>query len=517
MNNMLILDGIFCSGMVLQRDRINRLWGSCPAGAQISASLDGQNCTVVCVDEAFTVRIPAREASSGHIIEITCGAETIVLEDVCFGDVYLLSGQSNMQLEVNRVMDISGDEVLAADFPLVRQFTVEPRYMFGAQAQDIVPRQWIKGVYPEVMGMSAAGFFFARRLHSELNIPVGLVLNAMGGSTIEAWMPEELLEQFGDYSSQIREFYDHDIFENKISGDEQAAMKWVAGLSVGDESSAAAAVPAEVDTYYIPSMTFDTALEGYCGSVWFYREVELDSVPDKDGLLYLGDIVDSDRTYVNGQLVGETGYRYPPRKYRLPTGLLKKGKNLIACRMVINGETGGFVPYHPYYLDTGFERIDLTGEWYMKRESRAEEYMTPALFPPVLPTGLYNASLYPIRNVEFSGVLWYQGESNVEAPDRYNEKFDAMITEWRKLTGQKLPVVCVELCDYIDPTSRDTEVPADWREMQRMQREQPRFTADCAVVCAADLGERLELHPQRKQELGERLAQEVLRLIYSRK
>jgi len=184
--------------------------------------------------------------------------------------------------------------------------------------------------------------------------------------------------------------------------------------------------------------------------------------------------------------------------------------------MVINGTTGGFVPYHPYYLDTGFERIDLSGQWLVRPESQAAQVMPPVLFPPTLPTGLYNASLYPLRNVEFTAALWYQGESNVESADRYNEKFDVMISAWRKLLGQKLPVVCVELCDYIDPTSRDTEVPADWRAMQRMQMDQPRFTADCAVAGASDLGERLELHPQRKQELGERLAQVTFALVYSK-
>lgn len=502
--------------MVLQRGRSNRLWGTCPQGAQLSAALDGQPCPTACADGRFSVTLPAQEASTGHIIEITCGDESLRLEDVCFGEVFLLSGQSNMQLEVNRVMDVSAAEVLAADYPLVRHFTVEPRYLFGRQAEEIVPAPWRKGVYPEVMGMSAAGFFFGRRMQEELDVPVGLVLNAMGGSTIEAWMPEELLEQFGDYAAQIKEFYDHDVFTARVSGEEKDNTDWHLALDREDEAASASAIPADAEPFTVPSMTFGTVLEGYSGSVWFYREVELESEPEGEGLLYLGDIVDSDRAYINGKLVGETAYRYPPRKYPVPAGLLKKGRNLIACRMVIKDSAGGFVPYHPYYLDTGAQRIELAGQWLMKTETRAAHPAPPVLFPPVLPTGLYNASLYPLRDMQFAGVLWYQGESNVTDPERYNEKFTVMMNSWRELLGQKLPVVCVELCDYIDPLSRDTEVPEDWRNMQRMQLRQPEFTADCAVARAHDLGEGLEIHPQRKQELGERLAQQALKLIYGR-
>jgi len=502
--------------MVLQRGRCNKLWGTCPQGARVSAALDGEPCEAVCCDGRFAVVLPAREASVGHTVAITCGDCSLRLEDVCFGDVFLLSGQSNMQLEINRVMDVSGEEILSADCPLVRHFTVQPRYLFGRQAQEIAPAQWKKGVYPQVMDMSAAGFFFGRRMQAELDVPIGLVLNAMGGSTIEAWMPEELLAQFGDYAHGIKQFYDHDAFTGRISGEERAKGEWIRSLDTANEAALASAVPADAVPYALPSMTRGTGMEGYSGSVWFYREIEIDSEPEGEGLLYLGDIVDSDRTYINGQLVGETFYRYPPRKYHVPAGLLGKGKNLIACRMVIDGTVGGFVPYHPYYLDTGSQRIGLEGEWLMKPETRAAQPAPPVLFPPVLPTGLYNASLYPLRDVQFAGVLWYQGESNVEDPDNYIEKFTAMMTAWRALLGQELPVVCVELCDYIDPTSADTEVPADWRNMQEMQLRQPEFTADCAVVRARDLGERLELHPQRKQELGERLAQQALTLIYGR-
>lgn len=509
---MLTLDGIFGSGMVLQRERTVRLWGQCSQGAAVSAALDGCPCVVLCADERFTVTLPPQPASCCHTIIVSCENERIELNDVCFGDVFLLSGQSNMQLPMSRVQDVSERETLTANYPFIRQFVVEPRYLFGRRADSLVSNPWTKGVYPEVMSMSAAGFFFARRIYAEQTVPVGLVLNAMGGSCIEAWMSEELLESLGIGTEAIQSFRDPDVFEKKTAADEKAFAGWLNSLLTGRESEEAGTVPGDAVEFTVPSMSFDTPLDGYSGSVWFYREVELDAVPDRDGLLYLGDIIDSDRTYVNGQLVGETAYRYPPRKYRIPAGLLRQGTNLIACRMVINCGVGGFVPDHPYYLDTGFERVDISGSWRMKKQTAASPAV-PVLSAPTLPAGLYNASLCPLKGLEFAGMLWYQGESNAAAPDGYSEKFTAMMGEWRGLLGQRLPVVCVEMCDYVDPAARVMDF-SGWKEMQRCQRELPRYVSDCAVASAADLGESLELHPQRKQELGVRLAREMTTLIY---
>lgn len=513
MNRKIIPDGIFSSGMVLQRERTVRLWGSCPADVTVTAELDGQPCEVSCENGRFTVTIPPQTASCGHVITVAGAEERVVMEDVCFGDVFLLSGQSNMQLTVDRVQDVSEKETREANYTQIRHFVVEPRYLFGRQAEEIVANPWTKGVYPEVMGMSAAGFFFARRLHEEKNIPIGLVLNAMGGSTIEAWMSEKLLGELGISTECIKPFYDHGFFVDKVSGEEQANTRWHEALSTGREAQDAAAIPEGTQTYSVPGMNFDTLLENYTGSVWFYREVELAEQPEGEGLLYLGDIIDSNQAYINGQFVGEVVYRYPPSKYTVPAGVLRKGTNLIACRMIIKNSVGGFVPDHPYYLDTGSERIDLAGEWLFKKQTES----TPApdvLFPPLLHTGLFNASLYPLKGLEFTGMLWYQGESNAGAPEGYSEKFTAMMNEWRTWLGQRLPVVCVEMCDYIDPAAKVMDT-SGWKEIQRQQREQPQHTPDCAVARAADLGESLELHPQRKQELGERLAQEMLRLAYN--
>ncbi len=522
MNRLLTLDGIFSDGMVLQRNRPAAVWGTCPDGAAVHAELDGSSCVVNCEKGRFTVTLPSQPASTGHRLSITCEDETVTLSDVCFGEVFLLSGQSNMELPAERVMDVSGDELLQADFPLIRQFRVEPRYMFARQAESLVPHPWTRAVFPDVLELSAAGFFFARRMQEQLDVPIGLVLNAMGGSIVEAWLPEEELYSFGGeegglgiYAGKVLPYHEPGALEAQVSADEKAKEAWLDSLRTGDETQTACAIPSDASEYTVPGMSFGTELEGWCGSVWFWREVTLDHEPAGDGFLYVGELIDSDRTYVNGTPVGETTYRYPSRKYSVPAGVLHKGRNIIAVRLVIDNGAGGFIPDHPYYLHTGRERIDLTGKWYMKKETAAQP-APPVLFPPDLPTGLYNASLHPLRGIEFAGLLWYQGESNTWAPERYNEKFDRMMTVWREHLGQELPVVCTELCDYIDPAVKVCDT-SGWKEIQRQQLRQPEVTSRCATVPAADLGESYELHPQRKAELGERLADAMLKLAYDRK
>ena len=510
------LDGIFSDGLVLQRERNAKLWGFCPEGETVTAFLDEQECTVECDCGRFLVTFTPQKASTDRVIKLMCGGETIVINDVCFGDVFLLSGQSNMELPVYRTLDLFEDEIKACDCENIRHFTIEQRFFFGEQAKDLAPNKWTKAVYPDVLLHSAAGHFFAKVMQKELNVPIGLVLNAIGGSAIEAWMSEETLAGFGDHSSGIKRFYDHRNFEDTIKSEEAAHVAWHEALLKENEALTAAEMPADTETFTVPGMSFDTILDDYSGSLWYYKEIELRDGSDEEGLLYLGELVDSDRTYINGQLIGETTYCYPPRKYTIPAGLLKKGKNLIASRVVFLNGAGGFLLDHPYFLDTGKERIDITGEWRVKTESKAPGHAPNVTFPPHLPTGLYNASLYPLKDMQFAGVLWYQGETNAGDPDKYSEKFTAMMTEWRKLFSQELPVVCVELCDYINPAERVNDLTG-WKLIQRQQREQPQHTENCAAVEAHDLGENYEIHPRRKKELGERLAHAMLRLAYKKR
>jgi sialate O-acetylesterase len=509
--SIITLDGIFKSGMVFQRYRKNLIWGHVNDSDFIRATLDGKSLETRLNGGLFEVVVPPHPAGTNHTITLSTADSSLELTNLCFGDVYLLSGQSNMELPLSRVLDVSEAEILSADFPLIRQFRLQSRCVLGRPAEDIPPADWIPAVWPHALGISAAGFFFARSMQAHDNVPIGLVLNAQGGSHIESWMSAELLDNFGEDMSILKPFFEKGALESSLKTQQAAFDGWYNALK-SDDSVRCSVQPDHAQPIPVPGMFFDTLLDGFCGSLWFYREVYLRREPTGQGLLYLGALMESDCVWINGEKIGCTGYRYPPRRYTVKPGILKKGRNLIAIRLVVNSGIGGFVPQQPYYLETGAERVELAGVWQYVEETRAKTAAPALLFTPSLPTGLFNASILPIRRVAFRAILWYQGESNAANPEGYDEKFAAMIKEWRALFGLQLPVICVEMPDYSEAAERTSDTTG-WAEIQRMQRNAPESVPLCAVARAKDLGMPFELHPQRKQELGERLAKAAQRLF----
>lgn len=513
MKKTLLPAGIFSDGMVLQRNAPNRIWGTDSLADEVTILLDEYIYKAKVESGRFSALLPERDAGTGFSIVLK-GSETIEINDVSFGDVFMLSGQSNMELPVGRVLDVSGDEVSAAEYPDICQYRLTPDFVFGENAESSLPvSKWTKAVPGEIMEMSAAGFFFAKRIREEIGVPIGLILNAQGGSSIEAWMPMTILNTFGDFSGQIEPFLGKGALETFLAQRDKRNEKWYESIDAGVREIYSKEIPAGVKNVCIPTMFAGEEPEGFSGSIWFYKEVFLESDPVGNGFLYVGELIDSDMTYINGVPVGETAYRYPPRKYDFDVSLLHAGRNLIAVRLVIEKGCGGFIPEHPYYLKAGNKRIELDGEWSYIIEKNAEYDSEESFMAQKLPTGLFRASILPLQGLSMKGVLWYQGETNSGEPERYDEKFSAMMSCWREHLAQDLPVVCVEMADYFDPITGSSE---GWSEIQKMQRRAPEMTELCEVVSAKDLGAPYELHPQYKSQLGLRLAERVLDFIYHR-
>jgi sialate O-acetylesterase len=513
MEKTLLLAGIFSDGMVLQRDAVNKILGTDSLADEVVILFDGNK--IICKTSAgrFSVELPARGAGTGFSIVVK-GSETIEIKDVSFGDVFMLSGQSNMELPVGRVLDVSGDEVAAADYPDICQYRLTPEFVFGENEYSSLPAsKWTKAVKGEIMEMSAAGFFFAKRIREEIGVPIGLILNAQGGASIEAWMPMSELDAFGNFSKEIEPFLEKGSLTDFLTEREKRIYKWYESVDAGVGAIYSKEVPEGAKIITLPAMFNSEEKDGFSGSIWFYKEVFLESDPGVNGFLYAGELIDSDKTYINGVQVGETAYRYPPRKYCFDASLLHAGKNLIAIRLVIENHFGGFIPEHPYYLEASNKHIELTGDWFYVIEKEAEYDIEESFMAQKLPSGLFRASILPLFGLSMKGILWYQGETNSGAPDRYDEKFSAMISCWREHLAQDLPVVCVEMADYHDPVTGTSD---GWSEIQKMQRGAPDSTTLCEVVSAKDLGAPFELHPQYKSQLGGRLAEKVLDFLYHR-
>lgn len=265
------------------------------------------------------------------------------------------------------------------------------------------------------------------------------------------------------------------------------------------------------DSMELPAYLNGTQLENIRGSIWFRREIDVpEHMAGAPGKLVLGTLIDADDTYVNGVLVGNTGYMYPPRRYPIPEGLLRAGKNVIAVRLIMTGNVGAFITGMPYMLKTDKGSIPLSGTWKYKIGTIIRP-LAPTTFFQYKPVGVFNGMIYPLRKYAVKGVLWYQGEANTGYPYDYKDLFEALIKDWRDNWGLSLPFLYVQLPNF-GPTGKEPEVSgwARLREEQRKALEVP----DTGMAVAIDVGEYNDLHPQNKKAVGHRLALWALNLIY---
>ena len=493
--------GIFKDRMILQRGKENRIWGTDTAGT-VTVKIEDEIYGGEVCDGRFEVVIPPQDTKTDIDIVIT-GTEEVVLHDVCFGDVFMLAGQSNMELPVNRTLDVTQDIVDAADYPYIRQFRLVPDNDYKPMEDyKLSEDPWISAVQGEIGEMSALGFFTFRHIYEKTNVPIGLILNAQGGATIEAWMRREDLEDCCDELDLIEENWGEGYLPAKVTAQYEDGERWKDRARVFDVDEYAGTVPPDASDVQVPGMYRDLT-----GCSWFYKEFTLtEEVKSDSAFLYLGELVDMDVTYINGQQVGTTGYLYPPRKYPFDASVLRKGKNLIAVRLITQRNCGGFVPEHPYYIEVDGKKTDLRGSWKTVRESSVEKDADVRMMV-MYPVVLYNSAINTLKGIGIRAFFWYQGESNCLNADTYNLKFTRMIASWRELFGSDVPVVATIMPDYINPESEDCSfVPPEWKNMQRLQAQAPDLTDNCYVVDGSDLGEPYELHPQRKAELGDRAA-----------
>lgn len=502
---------IFSNGMVLQRNVKNCIYGRDDLAKRVKLFFEKEEY-IANVDKngEFEIYLPAVNEAGPFSITIE-GSTTITITDVLFGDVYLLAGQSNMELPIRRVLDVSGEEIKGTSEPTIRQYILPATFKFSGPEKYMVTSLWKKAEGEELMDFSATGYFFAKEIKENLKAPVGLIAAAVGGSTIEAWMDKESVEYYQRDKDLVEEFYDLQRFESFKAKEQAAVEEWLSNTQDNVELKKVMEEYSQWKTCELPALVTDYDSSPFYGSVYLCKEIVLDNEQIDEAEIYMGTIIDSDQIWINGILVGRTEYRYPPRKYKIPRGILKKGKNLITIRIVINKGNGGFIKGRPYYLHYNNEKIDLKGIWYYKVGKRVEVPMPDTLFPPCLSTGLYHTAIAPLSKMQIKGILWYQGESNTYDPKQYAEKFAKMLDTWRKLFGWKVPCIYVQLPNYRDPLS-DTE-DTGWASL-RWEQFKCLSLPQVAMAVGIDLGEYNDLHPQNKKEIGVRMALAARHLIY---
>jgi len=513
---------LISDGMVLQRDQKIKIWGWALPEEKVTVHFLGKSySTVANTDGKWEVTLPELQAGGPYFMVIETFQKSITINNILIGDVWVCSGQSNMVLPMERVKDIYEEEIANCVNPFIRQFTVPDRYDFKGPQEDLEEGSWEPVTKDTILRFSAVGYFFAKALFEKYHVPIGLIKACVGGTPIEAWLSEDALQQFPE-NLKILEQLKVDGYIESIKKKEEAEINaWYEKLNKEDKGMKKGE-PAWFDPNYddsdwqtvkLPASWKEMGLDSLKGVVWFRKKVTVPaSMVGKPAKLYMGTIVDSDHTYINGTLVGSTSYRYPPRKYEVPAHLLKPGENVIAIRVISNDGNGEFVKGKPYKLFTEDYQISLEGEWKYRVGAVAEKPLPSMTFFEYKPAGLFNGMIAPLLKFSIKGVIWYQGESNTDNPKGYHKKFCALISDWRQKWGQgDFPFLYVQLANFMEAKSQPSE--SKWAELREQQRK-TLAVPNTGMAVTIDLGEWNDLHPSNKKDVGERLALLARKIAY---
>lgn len=524
------LPALISDGMVLQREQPIKVWGTADAGESVQVKflknaaptgvkggkLKAAYTVTADANGKWTLTLPAMKPGGPYILQIN----DIELKDILVGDVWLCSGQSNMELPVSRVTDMFRDEIAAYENTNIRQLKVPNIFNFHAPQADLPDYvAWKPLTQENVMNFSALAYFFAKAMYEKNSIPVGLINSSWGGTPVEAWISEEGLKEFPKYVNDKRQ-YEDDAYLKSIKQTEGLSFyHWNTALYRGDAGLHETTPWYATDyndkdwqTVDLFSTNWGTnGLNAINGSHWFRKEVEVPQEWNgKEATLRLGCIVDADSVYVNGTFVGTVSYQYPPRIYTIPAGVLKAGKNIVTIRLISNNGYPHFVKEKPYKIICGNEEVSLQGEW----KYRLGASMPPApgmMFFCYKPVCLYNAMIAPLQNYGIRGVLWYQGESNVDRRNEYAALLTAMIADWRSSFDKpELPFYIVELADFL--SKDDVSSRQAWAEMRKEQAKVAETNRNTRLIRNSDLGEWNDIHPLDKKTLGQHAAESALEI-----
>ena len=535
------LPQMFQNGIVLQRGKPIPVWGKADAGDAITVTLNKKKVTTTAdANGRWRVDLPVMKAGGPYILEVSDEkSEGIQINDVLIGDVWLLSGQSNIDVTIERVYPNYTDEIDNFSLDKVRLFRVQNETSIHGVKDDIRPTNinWKPLTKQNAWIFSAVGSFLGKRMFEKTGVPQGVIVNSWGGTPIEAWISIDSLMTNDPMLVRRVAFFGNDNYVRaQMQANGEASRQWNEQLDIEDPVK------------YFPLTTYHDAdwqtidqnnwsWRG-TGSVWLRQHIQIDKAhAGKPARLLLGTLYDQDVTYLNGKRIGSTGYQYPPRRYDIPEGLLQEGDNVITIRFINKNGAVHFIPEKPYMLCFGDDRfsqnpmpkdvIPLSPSW---------KFHLGVEMPPCpggdvslqnQPTTLYNAVLHPLAPYAISGIVWYQGESNVGNPRPYERYLTTMINNWRTLWQQpELPFVVVQLANYdgLQQTGMPRPIVyqaepgnSSWAQLREAQRLVAKKMNQVELASAIDLGETVDIHPLRKREVAERIGLCFDRTVYQNK
>ena len=536
------LPQLFQSGMVLQRGKPVPIWGKANAGEQVVVSWQKKQCTVTAdASGRWRVDLPKMKAGGPYTLEVKgegVEGEKLVFEDVMVGDVWLLSGQSNIDVTIERVYPQYVDEIEHFNLPQVRLFRVQNETNTHGVQEDIrrTAINWKPLTKQNAWLFSAVGSFLGKRMWEKNKVAQGIIVNSWGGTPIEAWISADSLMR--DYPMLIKRlaFYQNDQYiRAQAQANNEANRRWSELLDKVDGVQGYPLSTYKDDDWQ--TIDQNNWMWRGTGSVWLRQHIIIDKEhAGKPARLLLGTLFDQDITYLNGKQIGHTGYQYPPRRYDIPEGLLREGDNVIAVRFINKYGAAHFIPEKPYLIAFGDDRfsqnpmpqdvIPLSSQWKMHVGAEMPNCPSGDVSMQNQPTTLYNAVLYPLAPYAINGVVWYQGESNTGNPAPYADYLKKLMGCWRDRWQEQLPFCIVQLANYDgrqqtgNPRPIVTEtnpVNSNWARLREAQRLTAKNDARAELAVINDLGETVDIHPLRKKEVAERIGLCFDRLIYNNK
>ena len=498
---MIKLPAFFSDGMVISKKA--KIWGWGEPGQKISIGFLNKDYEAL-ADDSGRFEFTVLSENYGGPYSMKIGDKTI--SDVYVGRVWLCGGQSNMEGPIVRARMMWAEHII--DDNRIRAFQVEKGLNFHKPETDVVGK-WSVAAGDVMDSLYAVPYFFARQLLMDDSTPIGLVCNPAGGTPIEGWLPEEIIEEYPDIHKSLKEcqapgFIDKETEEGNKRVNEWHSKVYASDTGIKESWNA----PEYNDDAWETRMLLDPGGLPSHGVVWLRKTITLPKISGKV-TLKLGRAENSVKVYVNGQQVISVDYMYPPCVCSLPEDILKEGENVIAIRLVGDSAHPKFIPGKEYALVYENGRVNLDRQWKWRVGVDANKCEHGAWFYG-RPCGLYNHMLSPVLGYSADGMIWYQGESNTGHPQIYKTLFTRFVQHVREYYGKDFPIIFNQLANYVDPGG-NWEGWVLLREQQRKCLDIPKTAMSVSIDC----GEWNDLHPLDKKTVGERLALHARRLAYN--
>ncbi|WP_295771079.1 sialate O-acetylesterase [uncultured Mucilaginibacter sp.] len=518
----------YTNHMVLQRDKPVKFWGWNVPGKGVSVRLNGKLLNANAgIDSVWTVMLPVMKAGGPYTISVQAGADTVSINDIYFGDVWFCGGQSNMNFRMRQIMN-HDKELADADYPLIRTFNVP---LIGAEEpqKDVLKSNWLVAGQQTIDNFSAVAFQFAKNVFKATKVPIGLINTSWGGSPIETFMSPESLKDFPSASAKVKSIRPGFIQATKQANTDKIKQWEQNFANAAEYIDANRTLNGKAEFFNtddswkpvtVPGFVDDQGIAVKKGISWYKKEFTISEIPSTAATIDLGRINFASFTYLNGVYIGIQPNPYYNAKFKLSSGLLKKGINEVLVCGYNDSDKTGFRPIAKQQITIGGQSISLSGEWLYKQgkvfdKAGALGAVVTLDFEHGYPALAYNAVIHPFFNYAVKGCLWYQGEANatIKSCFEYEVLLTSLIKSWRQsFNNNALPFYMVQIANYGPVSAQPKASP--WAVVQEAQTKVSNAIINSGIAITNDVGNALDVHPTNKQEVGRRLALVALKNAY---